>query len=440
MGVAAALLAILAVFGHAAAETYVDDKNDCPKGTLAKRVRDPLAYGGRYWCRDIPGFKQVIIKPDKHPRDPCPEGTWWHGNFEPCYPILCTRHPNGIDIRPCCPVGTHEHENSGADRLRPIKCVADYGVTLSNEATGGAERDDGRCAPCIVRSHRYRRGECSPSAARPFKELSLPEWYEEDEDGRVIKRRKSKEKGGGISGKAGSLKKASAAPHKFRGTFRIPRTVWNVTSPAARGGFDAEMTPSARRIVNWFPRDIKKVFDDPELHGPVRNYSRAPAMRMSNFYDQTHRFCKKHFPASVCGAGTGYLLRGRKSGELYGRETDAFDCVKGKDGHYLQKHRRFLVLMLRGKGCLVFETVSLSAWQSRYTKKIFGSLLDSLSTVEPEPMPGGPSRSRAPIIMVPTNNRMQPYIRVTSCPKGTRKAVIDWPSPGDMTCKKVKSK
>lgn len=46
-----------------------------------------------------------------------------------------------------------------------------------------------------------------------------------------------------------------------------------------------------------------------------------------------------------------------------------------------------------------------------------------------------PPEGDAPRINVPTNDPFQPYRAVSTCPPGKSPVLVDWPRPGDMTCK-----
>ncbi|MFA5140067.1 MAG: hypothetical protein WC728_12620 [Elusimicrobiota bacterium] len=127
-----------------AQEQQASGPYECPKGQTA--VRDRIK--DQWVCKPRLQTKRDVFGPQKHPQDPCPDGYWWHKTRDFCFPVVCTQEQNPSQLKGLCPIGHHEHLNSGADWTRPIQCVEDY--RKRNEATGGAPRRKGNCSLCVI--------------------------------------------------------------------------------------------------------------------------------------------------------------------------------------------------------------------------------------------------------------------------------------------------
>ncbi|OGR58042.1 MAG: hypothetical protein A2X36_16070 [Elusimicrobia bacterium GWA2_69_24] len=140
----------------------------CPQGTVSKRSgRDSWVCRGRE--NDGKLIRRPSLGEEKHPNDPCPDGTWWHLKFDPCAPLVCTRSPNKAELKWHCPPAHHSHENTAAEATVPIRCVENFAE--SNLDTGGLPRRKGGCHLCVIAGH----PRDIPKTKRKMAEKGLPD-------------------------------------------------------------------------------------------------------------------------------------------------------------------------------------------------------------------------------------------------------------------------
>lgn len=123
---------------------------ECPQDKVA--VPDPRTQ--EVACKPRLKRTREIFDQDKHPQDPCPDGTWWHRTREDCTPVVCTEESNTASLGPLCAKGQHEHLNTGADWTRPIVCVENY--KPGNETTGGKNPKKNGCDLCVINKPEHR--------------------------------------------------------------------------------------------------------------------------------------------------------------------------------------------------------------------------------------------------------------------------------------------
>lgn len=97
----------------------------------------------------------LSLRPKKHPRDPCPEGLWWHVSHNLCFPLVCTMIPNDKQLSSTCPRHHHPHKKTippGDDGGHPISCPQDY-----SDANLGRTLKPDDCPICTDKSHEHTR-------------------------------------------------------------------------------------------------------------------------------------------------------------------------------------------------------------------------------------------------------------------------------------------